>query len=260
MRYVMLHGGKRLRPLLVYTTGTCFSTPLEALDMPAAAIEMIHCFSLVHDDLPAMDDDDLRRNRATCHKAFDEATAILTGDALQSLAFELLAQETSNLNDQQRLAMLKVLSRATGSRGMAGGQALDLAAENQTLSLDEVAQLQQLKTGQLIAASVQLGLIAANCQELSICQPMLEFSQAIGLAFQIQDDILDIESTPEVIGKTPGKDQHANKATYPALIGIAGAQEKKQQLHQQALEKLTHVPVNTDALKQLAEKMIFRDK
>ncbi len=234
MRYVVLGGGKRIRALLIYTTGAAFNVNPGDLDNIACAVELIHAYSLVHDDLPAMDDDDLRRGKPTCHKAFNEAIAILVGDALQSLAFELLAKESATLTAPQRLRMLAILAHAIGSHGMAGGQALDLAAENKSVTLTQLENIHQLKTGAFITACVQLGAIAGNCQDKNQFEYLTLFAEAMGLAFQIQDDILDIESPTEMLGKKQGADLAKQKSTYPALMGLTAAKEKVETLYQQA--------------------------
>jgi farnesyl diphosphate synthase len=191
MHYAVFNGGKRIRPLLVYATGLCLQTDLAALDAAAVAIELIHCYSLIHDDLPAMDDDDYRRGKLSCHKAFDEATAILAGDALQSLAFALLSQPNAYLNHHQQIKMLHVLATATGSLGMAGGQQLDLEGKNKNLSTIEIETIHQLKTGALFQASVHLGIFASACNDTYQIKQLEQFAQLIGLAFQWQDDHFD---------------------------------------------------------------------
>jgi geranylgeranyl pyrophosphate synthase len=220
MRYSTLAGGKRVRPVLVYTTGEALGAPLEQLDAAAAAVELIHVYSLVHDDLPAMDDDDLRRGRPTCHRAFDEATAILTGDALQARAFEVLALAPANIDANARIEMLQVLADAIGTRGMAGGQAIDLEAVKQTLGQAELERMHRQKTGALIQASVLLGAIAAGTADDSQRVALAQFGAEIGLAFQIQDDILDVEGTTNTLGKRAGADASRVKPTYPSVIGL----------------------------------------
>jgi len=217
MRYSVLGGGKRLRPLLVYATGTAFGADENALDFPAAALETVHAYSLVHDDLPAMDDDVLRRGRPTVHVAFDEATAILAGDGLQTLAFELLGE--APVPADSRIAMIRELAKAAGMQGMVGGQAIDLASVGKKLSLEALKQMHGAKTGALIRASVALGALAAGCDG-AVRHTLDEYAKALGLAFQIRDDLLDIEGDAAQIGKTPGKDAANDKPTYPALIGI----------------------------------------
>ncbi len=220
MRYASLGGGKRMRPLLVYASGHACGAAEDALDHAAAAVELIHAYSLVHDDLPAMDDDSLRRGRPTVHIAFDEATAILAGDALQALAFEQLAQ--SPLDASIRVELLTTLARASGAAGMCGGQALDLAVTGGEQSLDELRRMHALKTGALIRAAVRMGALCASADADTLAT-LDAFASALGLAFQIRDDLLDVEGSAEQIGKTPGKDAEQGKPTYPALLGLGGA-------------------------------------
>ena len=219
MRHAVLLGGKRMRPLLVYAAGTAFGADESELDAPAAAIELVHAYSLVHDDLPAMDDDALRRGQPTVHVAFDESTAILAGDALQSLAFAVLADAAGS--DGARVAMLRELAIAAGAGGMCGGQALDLAATGHSASsgIDELEHLHALKTGALIRAAVRMGAIAADAADDARTR-LDSYADALGLAFQIRDDLLDVEGESTTLGKTPGKDAAQDKATFPALIGI----------------------------------------
>jgi geranylgeranyl pyrophosphate synthase len=224
MRYSVLSGGKRLRPVLVYMTGAALGAPAEALDAPAAAVELIHAYSLIHDDLPCMDDDDLRRGRPTCHKAFDEGTAMLAGDSLQALAFSVLAH-APGLGDSARLAMLVTLADAIGTVGMAGGQAMDLAAEGRSLSAGELERMHRRKTGALIRASVELGAIAAGRVATAERSALRRYGEEIGLAFQIQDDILDVTSDTATLGKRAGADAALNKPTYPSILGLARATE-----------------------------------
>jgi len=256
MRYAVLNGGKRLRPLLVYMSGEAADVPLEKLDAPACAIELIHAYSLVHDDLPAMDDDDLRRGQPTCHKAFDEATAILVGDSLQSLAFQVLAQAEQSISAAHRIQMIQILAKASGASGMAGGQAIDLAANNQPLSLAEIEQLHSLKTGALITASVELGLLAADTIDIAKLEAMRQYAQHLGLAFQIHDDIKDIEGSVESLGKIPGNDEKHQKSTYPAIAGLTAAKAKIQSLHQQALSALTSWDDKGNYLRQLTNDIL----
>lgn len=259
MRYATLGGGKRIRPILVYASGQAVGVEFERLDAAACAVELIHAYSLVHDDLPAMDDDDLRRNQPTCHRAYDEATAILVGDALQSLAFQVLCSNHNLQADAEtRLAMLDTLARASGSRGMAGGQALDLAAVGQPLDLTELENLHIHKTGCLIRASVRLGSLLNPQLEASKLQALDHYAKCIGLAFQIQDDILDVEGKTEILGKTQGKDQAQDKPTYPSLMGLNGAREKAQELLQDALHSLEHFGEEADPLRWIAEYIIGR--
>ncbi len=223
MRYSTLAGGKRVRPVLVYSTGESLGASLETLDAAAAAVELIHVYSLVHDDLPAMDNDDLRRGRPTCHKAFDEATAILTGDALQARAFEVLAQAPASISATARIEMLRVLADGIGTRGMAGGQAIDLAAVKQTLTESALERMHRQKTGALIQASVLLGAISAGLTEVPERAALAEFGAEIGLAFQIQDDILDVEGNTDALGKRAGADAERVKPTYPSVLGLEAA-------------------------------------
>jgi geranylgeranyl pyrophosphate synthase len=223
MRYSVLGGGKRLRPTLVYATGTALGAAPEALDDPAAAVELIHVYSLVHDDLPAMDDDDLRRGRPSCHRAFDEATAILAGDALQALAFELLAAPADPAEATRRLTMSRLLARGIGTAGMAGGQAIDLESVGRQLDLTALQTMHRLKTGALIETSVLMGAAAAGVLEGRTHDSLREYGAAIGLAFQIQDDILDVTGTTASIGKVAGADAAHAKPTYTSLMGLDGA-------------------------------------
>ncbi|MEZ5534730.1 MAG: (2E,6E)-farnesyl diphosphate synthase [Thiolinea sp.] len=239
MRYVVLDGGKRARPLLVYATGEALGVPVSVLDIPAASVELIHAYSLVHDDLPAMDDDDLRRGKPSCHRQYDEATAILVGDALQAQAFQLLASaQEPDVSAAQRLRMIQQLGRASGSRGMVGGQALDLGAVGRSLSEVELENMHIHKTGALIRASVLLAAYcAANLDEQKLAK-LDYFAKCIGLAFQVQDDILDVESDTETLGKKNGADAAAGKPTYPSIIGIPAAKEKLQFLYKEAVRSL----------------------
>jgi geranylgeranyl pyrophosphate synthase len=223
MRYSVLGGGKRLRPTLVYATGTALGAAPEALDDPAAAVELIHVYSLVHDDLPAMDDDDLRRGRPSCHRAFDEATAILAGDALQALAFELLAAPADPAEATRRLTMSRLLALGIGTAGMAGGQAIDLESVGRQLDLTALQTMHRLKTGALIETSVLMGAAAAGVLEGPTRDALREYGAAIGLAFQIQDDILDVTGTTASIGKVAGADAAHAKPTYTSLMGLDGA-------------------------------------
>jgi geranylgeranyl pyrophosphate synthase len=261
MRYATLGNGKRLRPSLVYATGNIFDLTTQQLDIVACAIELIHAYSLIHDDLPAMDNDDLRRGRLTCHKAFDEATAILAGDALQTLAFQLLAEHAhTQYSADQCLSMISTLAYASGSLGMAGGQALDLAAVNTKLSLAEIEEIHSKKTGAIISASIALATIAAGsrCSK----EPKIQlgnYANLIGLAFQIQDDILDIEGNTLTLGKQQGADLAQNKSTYPMIIGMAKAKQKVQELYLRALACLTGFNAAAEPLRLITEHIIQRD-
>ena len=259
MRYSALSGGKRVRPLLVYAAGQSVGVSPERLDGPACAVELIHAYSLVHDDLPAMDDDDLRRNQPTCHKAFDEATAILVGDALQTLAFQVLCcGEGMQADAETRLRMLEILTRASGSRGMAGGQAIDLESVGKELNLAELEILHIHKTGALIRASVRLATLMDPDIEAEKTQALDRYAKCIGLAFQIRDDILDVEGDTEILGKTQGKDRAQDKPTYPALLGLNGAREKAQELLEESMHCLSGFAEEADPLRWIAEYIIGR--
>jgi geranylgeranyl diphosphate synthase type II len=257
MRYATLDGGKRVRASLVYAAGQAAGAPDAALDAPACAVELIHAYSLAHDDLPCMDDDDLRRGKPTCHKAYDEATALLAGDALQSLAFESLANEPA-LNAAQRLRMVALLAAASGSHGMAGGQAIDLAAAGKSLALAELEDMHRRKTGALIRAAVLLGAHAREGLDAAVLKSLDQYGQAIGLAFQIVDDILDVEGLTETLGKKPGVDRDRGKATYTSLLGLAEAKARARALHRQALESLAPLGDNGGLLAELAGFIIER--
>jgi farnesyl diphosphate synthase len=257
MRYSTLGGGKRLRPALVYLTGESLGAQLAELDAPAAAVELIHVYSLVHDDLPAMDDDDLRRGRATCHRAYDEATAILVGDALQALAFSVLAEDISAA-PATRLAMIRTLAHAAGTAGMAGGQAVDLAAVGQQLTVAEVENMHRRKTGALIKGSVLLGALGAGIQAGSDFQALESFGDEIGLAFQIQDDILDVEGDAAVLGKTTGADAALSKPTYPSTVGLTAARERARDLRDRAIGALAPLGPRSAPLVELAQFVVSR--
>jgi len=258
MRYAVLNGGKRLRPLLVYAVGEMYGAELKALDIPACAIETIHSFSLVHDDLPAMDNDDLRRGKLTCHKAFDEATAILAGDALAIFAFQII-NESIFLTPTQAVVMSKVLSRASGVSGMAGGQDIDIQSTTKKLSINKLEQMYLLKTGSLLCAAARLGALTANVSDPKELKILDQFAKNIGLAFQIQDDIFNIESDAAKLGKNVGTDKKFNKVTYPALVGIPTAKAKVKQLWQKAESALQKLKANTHVLQALADHIKRRD-
>jgi farnesyl diphosphate synthase len=261
MRYSALSGGKRIRPTLLYAAGQAVDVAPERLDVPAAAVELIHAYSLIHDDLPAMDDDDLRRNLPTCHKAFDEATAILAGDALQTHAFQILACGDGMQTDAQtRLSMIETLARASGSRGMAGGQAIDLESVGKELNLTELEILHIHKTGALIRAAVRLATLLNPAVEKEKIQTLDRYAKCVGLAFQIRDDILDVEGATEVLGKTQGKDSAQDKPTYPALLGLSGAREKAEELLQEALNCLSAFGAEADPLRWIAKYIIGRSR
>lgn len=255
MRYGVLGGGKRLRPVLVYAAGRALGAEDTALDAPAAAIELIHAYSLIHDDLPAMDDDDMRRGRPTVHRVYNEAMAILTGDALQTLAFEVLAEARP-----PRLgAMVGVLAHASGRDGMAAGQALDLCAVGGQLDVDALATMHRYKTGALIRAAVRLGALAAVDEDDSRVAALDAYATAIGLAFQIQDDILDVAGDAATLGKATGADAARAKPTYPALLGLEGARAKAHGLLDEALDALAPLGERAFPLADLARHMIDRD-
>lgn len=257
MRYTVLAGGKRIRPLLAYATGEALGLDPALLDRPACAVEMIHAYSLIHDDLPAMDDDDLRRGRPTCHRAFDEATAILAGDALQTLAFQVLA-EAPGLNAEARVRMVSALARASGSRGMVGGQAMDLEAEGTPLDLVQLENIHIHKTGALIRVSVQLGVLAHGALAAEHAERLDHYAKCLGLAFQIQDDVLDVEGDTAQIGKTAGRDQALNKATYPALVGLAEAKAMANQLITEAIDSVAIFGERSQPLIWIANALLGR--
>jgi farnesyl diphosphate synthase len=259
MRYAVLGGGKRVRPMLVYATGNSFGVPLETLDATAAAIEIMHAFSLIHDDLPAMDNDDLRRGKPTVHIAFDEATAILAADALQPLAFEILSADPAlDISPAMRIRLIETLAVACGSRGMTGGQSMDLEAEGQVLEQAEIETMYRLKTGQLLRASV---IMPAYCTERLRPDEIYQlerFSDRLGLAFQIRDDILDIEGETATIGKTQGADQELDKATWPALLGVSAAKSRTAELLSSALAEIDSFGPATEPLRQVANYIVTR--
>ena len=257
MRHAALDGGKRIRPLLVYATGTAFGAGVETLDAPAMAVELVHAYSLVHDDLPAMDDDSLRRGKPTVHVAFDEATAILAGDALQSLAFEQLA--FAPLDAGVRVAMLRELAVAAGAAGMCGGQALDIDATGQGAGIGIAAleQLHALKTGALLRASVRLGALAAGV-DANPMQRLDAFADALGLAFQVRDDLLDVEGDSATLGKTAGKDAAQEKATFPALIGIEASRARLEALAARMDEALAPFGPDAHLLADIGRRVVDR--
>lgn len=260
MEYAVMSSGKRIRPALVYAAGSALDVDLELLEAPACAVELVHAYSLVHDDLPAMDDDDLRRGKATCHKAFDEPTAILVGDALQSLAFQLLAT-AEGFSGEQKALMVDCLASGIGSFGMAGGQALDLEAEGVDLSLAQLEDLHQRKTGALIQSSVLMGAYSSGAKPASEVLLALEgFAKHLGLAFQIKDDILDVEGDSATIGKPQGSDEERNKNTYVRLLGLEQAKRSAERNHKLALECIDQLQGDTDMLHWLADYIICRDK
>lgn len=259
MRYSTLGGGKRLRPCLAYSASLACGGTFEHADAAAAAVEMIHAYSLIHDDLPAMDDDHLRRGKPTCHIAFNEATAILAGDALQALAFDALARDSRADRDaSMHVEMLRVLAAACGSQGMAGGQAFDLDAVGQALDRDELERMHAHKTGALIRASVHLGALAAGERDAARIDALLRYGHAVGLAFQIRDDILDIEGDTAVIGKPQGSDAAQNKPTYPAILGLAESRALAEQLRADAIAVLAIFDDRAEHLRDLAHYSVDR--
>jgi farnesyl diphosphate synthase len=258
MRYAVLGGGKRLRPLLVYAAAQALGEDGPSLDAAACAVELIHAYSLVHDDLPAMDDDALRRGRPTCHIVFGEAMAILAGDALQALAFEILADDRVRQTDATTgMAMLRTLGQACGAEGMAGGQALDLAAVGRALTLEELEHMHACKTGALIRASVRLGALGAGSDDVTL-QALDRYAHAVGLAFQVRDDILDVEGESAVIGKTAGKDAAADKPTFPSIIGLDASRARLAELTDNALAAIAPLGERGALLRELAQYSAHR--
>lgn len=259
MRYSCLDGGKRLRAMLVYSAGELFGVKPQILDTPACAVEMIHAYSLIHDDLPAMDDDDLRRGKPTSHKAYGEAMAILAGDALQTLAFDILANDDSlSISDQQRNAIIGRLAQASGAAGMAGGQAIDFDAMGQSLTLDDLENMHRLKTGALIRAAVALGALCYEGIDKTSLDALDDYAASIGLAFQVADDILDATADTETLGKDSGSDAELNKPTYVSLLGIDGARTAAKNWHERATASLDKLPGDTHLLAELASFLVNR--
>ena len=257
MRYATLGGGKRVRALLAYAAASFCSADSKKVDAAAAAVELIHAFSLVHDDMPCMDDDDLRRGKPSTHKQYGDATALLVGDALQSLAFQLVAQDT-HIQDKQKVNILHLLAVATGSRGMAGGQAIDLESTNVALTQTELEMMHLHKTGALIHAATVMGAYCADDQDIEKIKAVDRFSKAIGLAFQVVDDILDAEADTQTLGKTAGKDADANKSTYVTILGLNKAKALAHELHQMAIKALSPFEQEADLLRQLANFIMHR--
>jgi geranylgeranyl diphosphate synthase type II len=259
MRYSVMNGGKRVRPLLAYAACEALGGPAEQANGAACAVELIHAYSLVHDDLPAMDDDDLRRGQPTTHKKFDEACAILAGDGLQSLAFSaLLDPRLSTLDAEIRLQMVSTLAQAAGPAGMVGGQAIDLGSVGLKLDQKALEYMHRHKTGALIEASVKLGALASGRAEKSELKSLQTYAQAIGLAFQVQDDILDVESDTETLGKRQGADIARDKPTYPALLGLEAAKAYALELRDQALHALRPFDADAEPLRDLARYIVER--
>jgi geranylgeranyl diphosphate synthase, type II len=250
MEYVMFDGGKKLRPLLVYATGESLGASPEALDYVAASVELIHCYSLVHDDLPAMDDDDIRHNKPSCHKAFTETVAILVGDALQSLAFEILADKNMNIDCAVQLHLVQHLAKASGAKGMVLGQALDMMPED-TMNLASLEDVHLHKTGALIEASIIMGAHVALCKDKKTFNALEQFSRALGLAYQIQDDVLDLEATTETLGKPAQSDLKNDKQTYPVLLGIENSKKEYLSLYDKAMAQLKAIGLEDSLLAEL---------
>ena len=259
MQYATLKGGKRIRPVLAYASFLAIDDELVKADAVACAVELMHCYSLVHDDLPAMDDDELRRGLPTVHKAYDEATAILTGDALQSLAFQVIARSSvAGISSSTRLEMVAILSEAAGMQGMVAGQALDFDAVGKPLDQTQLGIMHSLKTGALIKASVQMGALSSPAVTQEQFQTLSNYAEHIGLAFQVQDDILDVTGNTDVLGKPQGSDEALNKPTYVSLLGLEAAQAKAAELAEQAVDALESFPESADTLRWLAQFIIKR--
>ena len=259
MRHGLLLGGKRVRPFLVFVTGKLLGADEAVLEGPAAAIECIHAYSLIHDDLPAMDNDVLRRGQPTVHKAFGEALGILAGDALQTLGFEILASHPMPeklLSNKVR--MLQELGEASGYRGMCGGQALDLEAEGHKVDLEGLLKVHRHKTGALIRCAVRMGALASESLDGAAMKALTEYSEAIGLAFQIHDDILDVTSSTEILGKTAHSDENLEKSTFPALLGLEGAKDYERKVYEKAVSALAPLKGDTSLLREFAEYIVTR--
>ena len=255
MRYVLMSPGKRIRPVISYITADALDIDLNKIDLPAASIELIHAYSLVHDDLPAMDDDDLRRGLPTCHKKFSESTAILTGDALQSLAFETLSQ----IKNDYAITLVRELSRASGVIGMAGGQAIDLASSGKEFDEKGLENMHRLKTGALITASVMFPYIIGKNNNPALSNALKQYAKCIGLAFQVQDDILDVEGETEIIGKPKGSDHKSDKTTYPKLMGLRNAKKRAIDLIEESCDAISFLGNKGDNLINLARYIVNRN-
>lgn len=259
--YTLSNGGKQLRPALIYATGAIFDAPLANLDIPATAVELIHTYSLIHDDLPCMDNADLRRGKPTCHIVYNEGMAVLTGDALHTLSMQILSGHPAPLSAEKRVAMIKVLSEACGPFGMAAGQAMDITLmQHSQLTTDQLLEIYRLKTGALLSACVELGRLAGNDDSVVHQQALKTFGECIGLAFQIQDDILDIEVESEQLGKPQNIDVINNKMTYPAVLGLANAKSRVQALYSEGLQAIDYLGEKAQGLRELADKMLHRSK
>jgi len=259
MRYAVLAPGKRVRPVLVYATASALGVDLERVDGAASAVEIIHAYSLIHDDLPAMDDDDLRRGRPTCHRQFDEATAILAGDALQALAFYIISHDPKMTDDwAARLRMIEQLAMFSGSRGMAGGQAIDLDSVGKRINIAELETMHIHKTGALIRTCIQLAALSCPGLGDSEFAALDSYAKCIGLSFQVQDDILDVIGDTETLGKTQGSDKAHDKPTYPSVIGLQASQEKALELHEQALQAISIFAEEADILRYISAWFVQR--
>lgn len=258
LRYSVFNGGKRIRPVLAYAAAHALGGINRDTDRVAAAVELVHAYSLIHDDLPAMDDDDLRRGKPTCHIAFDEATAILAGDALQTLAFEQLTalQDTS---PETTLHIIASLAKAAGAQGMVAGQAIDIAAVNGTLTLEELEHMHRQKTGAMIVASITMGVLSTGNVTEKQLSALINYGEAIGLAFQVQDDTLDVTANTSMLGKQQGADQAMNKPTYTSLLSLDGAKEKAIQLQKDAVDALSDFDQNADQLRAIADYIVNRN-
>ena len=259
MRYATLGGGKRVRPMLAFAAADVSQAPVERVKIVAAAVEMIHAYSLIHDDLPCMDDDVLRRGRPTCHVEFDEATALLAGDALQAMAFQIVSAHSLTENPADQMELIRLFAVACGSRVMAGGQAIDLASVDQTISLPALEHMHMLKTGALIRASVMMGALCGQGLNPAERQKLDHYAKCVGLAFQVVDDVLDCESNTEKLGKTAGKDRDANKPTYVSLLGLNPAKQFAQDLLQDAHQSLDIFGPSAKRLRELADFIVRRD-
>ena len=258
MRYAVLGGGKRVRPLLVFAAGVLFNAPASALSRAAVAVEMIHAYSLVHDDLPCMDDDALRRGRATVHVHFDEATALLVGDALQAQAFAVLADAAADIAPARQVEMLRLLAHAAGSRGMCGGQAIDLASVGMVLERDQLEQMHRLKTGALLRAAVLLGAWCGKGPDAEEQRALDDYADAVGLAFQVVDDVLDATADSATLGKTAGKDAAANKPTYVSILGLQASQRLAETLRIDSHAAIARFGAAAEPLRQLADLIVQR--
>ena len=258
MRYSVLDGGKRVRPLLAFAAGELAGAAVERVNYAAAAVELIHAYSLVHDDMPCMDDDVLRRGKPTCHVEYDEATALLVGDALQSLAFQMLSDTPLTADPAHQLKMVKLLAVASGSRGMAGGQAFDLASVGKQLNLSELEFMHIHKTGALIRAAILLGAYCGDALSDAQLDKLDHFGKCVGLAFQVVDDVLDAEADTATLGKTAGKDADNDKPTYVTLLGATAAKKMAAELHSEALESLAEFGDNAQRLRELADFIVMR--